>query len=175
MRQNELFVKTRREAPKDEESINAQLLIRAGFVDKLMAGVYTFLPLGWRVFQKIENIIREEMEGLGGQEILMPSLQPKLNWEKTGRWDNYDSLFKFTSFYTKTEYAMGPTHEEIISPLLAKFVSSYKDLPKYVFQIQNKFRDEARAKSGLLRGREFFMKDLYSFHRDEADMEKYYE
>lgn len=175
MRQSDLFTKTRREAPKDEESINAQLLIRAGFVDKLMAGSYTFLPLGWRVFKKIESIIREEAEAIGGVEILMPSLQPKSNWEKTGRWDSYDSLFKFASFYTKTDYALGPTHEEVISPLLAKFINSYKDLPKYVFQIQNKFRDETRTKSGLLRGREFFMKDLYSFHRDEADMDRYYE
>ncbi len=175
MRQSELFTKTKREAPKDEEAINARLLIKAGFIDKTMAGVYTFLPLGWRVFKKIENIIREEMEALGGQEILMPSLHPKTNWEQTGRWEAYDSLFKFTSFYSKIDYVLGPTHEEIVSPLLAKFVFSYKDLPKYVFQIQNKFRDEKRAKSGLLRGREFFMKDLYSFHRDENDLDKYYE
>jgi len=175
MRQSQLFTKTKRESPKDEESISARLLIRAGFIDKTMAGVYTFLPLGWRVFKKIENIIRKEIEALGGQEILMPSLQPKQNWDKTGRWETYDSLFKFTSFYSKIDYALGPTHEEIISPLLAKFIFSYKDLPKYVFQIQNKFRDEKRAKSGLLRGREFFMKDLYSFHKDEADLDKYYE
>jgi prolyl-tRNA synthetase len=175
MRQSELFTKTKREAPKDEEAMNARLLIRAGFIDKLMAGVYTFLPLGWRVFKKIENIIRKEMETLGGQEILMPSLQPKTNWEQTGRWEAYDSLFKFASFYSKIDYALGPTHEEVVSPLLGKFVFSYKDLPKYVFQIQNKFRDEKRAKSGLLRGREFFMKDLYSFHRDENDLDKYYE
>jgi prolyl-tRNA synthetase len=140
-----------------------------------MAGVYTILPLGFRVLKKIENIIRKEMELLGGVEILMPALQPKQNWEKTGRWETYDSLFKFTSFYSKIEYALGPTHEEIISPLLAKFISSYKDLPKYVFQIQNKFRDEKRAKSGLLRGREFFMKDLYSFHKNEVDLDNYYE
>lgn len=175
MRQSQLFTKTKREAPKDEESISAKLLIRAGFVDKTMAGVYTFLPFGLRVFKKIENIIRSEMETLDGQEILMPSLQPKQNWEKTGRWETYDSLFKFTSFYSKIDYALGPTHEEIISPLLAKSIFSYKDLPKYVFQIQNKFRDEKRAKSGLLRGREFFMKDLYSFHKDEVDLDSYYE
>ena len=175
MRQSELFAKTQKQIPKDEEAINAKLLIKAGFIDKTMAGVYSFLPLGFRVLKKIENIIRREMEAIGGQEILMPSLQPKANWEKTGRWETYDSLFKFTSFYTKTDYALGPTHEEIVSPLLAKFVSSYKDLPKYVFQIQNKFRDEPRAKSGILRGREFFMKDLYSFHKDETDLDKYYE
>lgn len=175
MLQSELFSKTKKEAPKDEEATNARLLIRAGFIDKLMAGVYTFLPLGLRVLKKIENVVREEMRTLGAEEILMPSLQPKSNWQKTGRWDSYDSLFKFKSFYSETELALGPTHEEIVSPLLAKFVSSYKDLPRYVFQIQNKFRDEPRAKSGLLRGREFFMKDLYSFHKDEADLDDYYE
>ncbi|MCL5733473.1 MAG: His/Gly/Thr/Pro-type tRNA ligase C-terminal domain-containing protein [Patescibacteria group bacterium] len=175
MRQSELFVKSQREFPKDEVSLNAQLLIRAGFVDKLMAGVYTFLPLGLKVFKKIENIIREEMVSLGGQEILMPTLQPKENWQTTGRWETYDSLFKFASFFYKTEYALGPTHEEIVSPLMKKFILSYKDLPRYVFQIQNKFRDEARAKSGLLRGKEFFMKDLYSFHADEKDLDEYYE
>lgn len=175
MIQSQLFTKTRREAPRDEESINAQLLIRAGYIDKLMAGVYTFLPLGLRVFKKIENIIREEMIGLGGQEILMPSLQPKSNWETTKRWDTLDSLIKFTTFYTKNEYALGPTHEEIVVPLLKKFILSYKDLPTAVFQIQNKFRDEKRARSGLIRGREFFMKDLYSFHKDEKDLDEYYE
>ena len=175
MRQSKLFAKTQKQIPKDEEAINAKLLIKAGFIDKTMAGVYAFLPLGWQVFKKIENIIRQEMKILGGQEILMPTLQPKTNWEKTNRWQTYDSLYKFTSFYSKTELVLGPTHEEIISPLMAKFVSSYKDLPKYVFQIQNKFRDEPRAKSGLLRGKEFFMKDLYSFHKNEADLDKYYE
>ncbi|MEK7658017.1 MAG: aminoacyl--tRNA ligase-related protein [Patescibacteria group bacterium] len=175
MRQSELFTKTKREAPKDEEAINARFLIRAGFVDKLMAGVYTFLPLGLKTLKKIENIIRKEIEAIGGVEILMPGLQPKENWGKTNRWETYDSLFKFTSFYAKTDYVLGPTHEEVISPLLAKFISSYKDLPRHVFQIQNKFRDEKRTKSGLLRGREFFMKDLYSFHKNEADLDKYYE
>jgi len=175
MKQSQLFTKTKREAPKDEEAINAQLLIRAGFVDKLMAGVYTFLPLGLRTLKKIENIIREEMIAIDGQEILMPALQPKNNWEQTGRWDTLDSLIKFTTFYTKNEYALGPTHEEIISPLAKKFILSYKDLPAHLFQIQNKFRDEKRAKSGLLRGREFLMKDLYSFHKDEKDLNEYYE
>lgn len=175
MLQLELFIKTKKEAPKDEEAINAKLLIKAGFVDKLMAGVYSFLPLGFLVLKNIENIIRKEMISLGGQEILMPTLQPKANWEKTGRWDNYDSLFKFKSYYSKNEYVLGPTHEEIIAPLVSKFVSSYKDLPQYIFQIQNKFRDEPRAKSGLLRGREFIMKDLYSFHKDEKDLDEYYE
>jgi len=175
MLQSQLFLKTRKEAPKDDPSVNAQLLIRGGYIDKLMSGVYSFLPLGFLVLKKIENIIREEMLKAGGQEILMPVLQPKENWSKTGRWDTYDTLFKFISHYTKNEYALGPTHEEIISPLAGKFLSSHKDLPAYLFQIQTKFRDEKRAKSGILRGREFIMKDLYSFHKDEKDMNDYYE
>ena len=175
MRYSELFGKTSREAPRDEESVNAQLLMRGGFVDKLQAGVYTFLPLGLRVLNKIENIIRGEMIALGGQEVLMPTLQPKSNWEITGRYNEYDSLFRFESYYSKQDYILGPTHEEIISPLVKKRVSSHTQLPLYLFQIQNKFRDEKRAKSGLLRGREFFMKDLYSFHATEQDLDAYYE
>lgn len=175
MRQSELFPKTLREDPKDEVSANAKLLVRAGFIDKLMAGVYTYLPLGFRVLKKIENIIREEMETAGGQEILMPVLQPKENWQKTGRWDTYDTLFRFASHYSKNEYALGPTHEEIVSPLSGKFSLSYKNLPLYLFQIQTKLRDEKRVKSGILRAREFIMKDLYSFHSDEKDLDGYYE
>lgn len=175
MLQSKLFPKTLREAPKDEVSSNAKFLIQAGFIDKMMAGVYNFLPLGLRVLKKIEKIIREEMTEAGGQEILLSVLQPKENWLKTGRWETYDTLFKFTSFYSKNDFALGPTHEEIISPLVGKFSFSYKNLPLYLFQIQTKFRDEKRAKSGILRGREFMMKDLYSFHKDEKDMEEYYE
>ncbi|MDP3784582.1 MAG: aminoacyl--tRNA ligase-related protein, partial [bacterium] len=125
--------------------------------------------------KNIEKIIREEMMRLGGEEVLLSVLQPQANWSQTGRLDAYDTLFKFTSFYSKIDYVLGPTHEEIISPLAKKYIASYRDLPKYLFQIQNKFRDEKRAKAGLLRGREFFMKDLYSFHRDEADLDAYYE
>ena len=175
MRQSALFTKTRREAPKDEEAVNARLLIRAGYVDKVLAGVYSFLPLGFRVFQKIEAIIRESMEEIGGVELLLPALQPKANWELTDRFKTYDALFKFVSYYSKQDFVLGPTHEEIISPLMKRFILSYKDLPRAVFQIQTKFRDEARVKSGLLRGREFVMKDLYSFHADTADLDQYYE
>ena len=175
MLQSKLLPKTRKEAPKDEVSLNARLLIRAGFIDKLMAGVYTILPLGLRVMKKIENIIRNEMEAAGGQELLMPALQPKENWQKTGRWETLDSLFRFTSHYSKIDFALGPTHEEIISPLIKKFNLSYRDLPVFLFQFQTKFRDEKRAKSGILRGREFLMKDLYSFHSNEKDAENYYE
>jgi prolyl-tRNA synthetase len=174
MRQSQLFTKTKKESPKDEEAKNAQLLIRGGYVDKLIAGVYTFLPLGLKVFKNVETIIREEMEALGAQEILMPTLQPKANWETSGRWDSLDNLFKFTSHYSKIDYALGATHEEIVAPLMKDFIFSYKDLPTAVFQIQNKFRDEKRAKSGILRGREFFMKDLYSFHTTEEDLDVYY-
>ena len=174
MRQSQLFTKTQKHSPKGETSANAQLLSRAGFVHKEIAGVYSFLPLGFRVLKRIEAIIREEMRAIGGQEIFLPSLHPKQNWQQTGRWDTFDDLFRFTSFYTKTEYALAGTHEEIVVPLAKQFVSSYKELPFAVFQIQNKFRDEKRAKSGLLRGREFLMKDLYSFHATEEDGDEYY-
>ncbi|TSC60177.1 MAG: prolyl-tRNA synthetase [Parcubacteria group bacterium LiPW_15] len=173
MLQSKLFTKTLREAPKDEEALNAKLLLRAGFVDKLMAGVYTFLPLGLRVLNKIETVIREEMNAIGGQEVLMPALQPKENWEATGRWNSFEALYKTTSRFGG-EYALGPTHEEIIVPLGKKFIFSYKDLPFAAYQIQTKFRDEKRPKGGLLRGREFKMKDLYSFHTDPEDLLKYY-
>jgi prolyl-tRNA synthetase len=175
MKFSNLHIKTYRDKPQKVESINADLLIRAGYIDQVMAGVYTYLPLGLRVLRKIENIIRDEMNAAGGQEIFMPALQPKENWVKTGRWETEDNLYKFTSFYTKTEQALGPTHEEIVMPLVKKSINSYRDLPQYVYQIQNKFRDEKRAKAGLLRGREFLMKDLYSFHRDETDLDEYYE
>lgn len=174
MKQSQLFTKTVKELPKDEPSFNAQALIRAGFIDKSSAGVYSFLPLGWKVMNKIRNIIIEEMEAIGGQEINMPSLAPKENWQATGRWDTLDVLFKTTGSDDK-EYALNPTHEEVVTPLIKKFVYSYRELPLAVFQIQNKFRNEKRAKSGLLRGREFLMKDLYSFHASQADLDAYYE
>jgi len=174
MRMTEIFTKTQKTSPKDEESVNAKLLERAGFIQKLMAGVYTFLPLGLRVLNKIENIVREEMDKIGGQEVLMPALHPQDNWVTTGRWNGFDALFKVES-RSSGSYALGPTHEEVLYPLLRHHISSYRDLPQYVYQIQTKFRDEPRAKSGLLRGREFRMKDLYSFHIDEKDRDKYYE
>lgn len=174
MKQSQLFTKTQKNAPKDEVSLNAQLLIRAGFVDKLMAGVYTLLPLGLRVYKKIEQIIREEIDAIGGQEIFMPSLNPKENWEKTGRWELLDDdMYKVKAGEGK-EFALAPTHEEVIVPLAKKFINSYKDLPFSAYHFQNKFRKEKRSKSGLLRGREFIMKDLYSFHLDEKDLDDYY-
>jgi len=149
-------------------------LIRAGFIDKLHAGVYTYLPLGFLVLKNIEKIIREEMNAIGGQELLMPALHPKEPLEKTGRWESMDDLYKLKDASGK-EYALGATHEEVVVPLVKQFISSYKDLPFSVYQIQDKFRAELRAKSGILRGREFIMKDLYSFHRDEDDLNRFYE
>ncbi len=173
MLQSQLFTKTTKELPKDETSFNAQTLIRAGFIDKLSAGIYTFLPLGLRVHNKICDIIREEMNNIGGQEILMPALTPKDIWQITDRWDNFDALFKLAGS-DKKEYALGATHEEIITPLAQKHIFSYKELPAFVYQIQTKFRNELRAKSGLIRGREFSMKDLYSFHTNTDDLNEYY-
>ena len=172
MFQSKLFYKTEKKSPKDAEAVSHSLLIRAGFIDQLSAGVYSFLPLGLLVLKKIEKIIREEMMSVGGQEILMPVLAPKENWEKTGRWESFEELFKLEG-QNKKEYALNPTHEEVISPLAKKMVLSYKDLPLYLFQIQTKFRNELRVKSGLLRTREFIMKDLYSFHASEEDLDKY--
>lgn len=173
MRFSQLFSKTFKKVPEAEVSLNARLLIKAGFIDKLAAGIYTFLPLGQRVIKKISAIVEEEMGKIGAQEIVMPVLHPKINWQRTGRWDNLDILFKLRAL--AGEFALGPTHEEVVVPLAKKFISTYRDLPKAVYQIQTKFRDELRAKSGLLRCREFLMKDLYSFHSDEDDLMSYYD
>jgi len=174
MLQSKLFYKTTKEKSAETEAVSHDLLTRAGFVDQLMSGVYTFLPLGFRVLKNIENIIRKNMEDVDGQEMLMPALNPKENWMKTGRWNSLDILFKINGSGDK-EYALAPTHEEVVAPLAKKIIFSYRDLPLYIFHIQNKFRDELRAKSGILRTREFMMKDLYSFHTDQADLDKYYD
>ncbi len=176
MKQSQLFTKTRKEAPADEVSKNAELLIRGGFVQKEMAGVYDYLPLGLRVLKKIENIIREEINNIGGQEILMTSLQDKESWEKTGRWDDnvVDVWFK-TKLKNGGELGLANTHEEAISKIASQYVRSYKDLPFYAYQFQTKFRNEIRAKSGIMRTREFIMKDLYSFHTSEEDLNSFYE
>ncbi len=159
MRQSKIFTQVQKSFPGDEEAQGIKFLVRAGFVNKEAAGIYSFLPLGLRVLKNIEKVIREEMNRVGGQEILMPILHPRENWEITGRWNDFDALYKVKSREGK-EMALGPTHEEIIFPIIKKMVSSYRDLPIYVYQIQDKVRDEARAKSGLLRGREFWMKDF---------------
>ncbi|MBI2552590.1 hypothetical protein HYW17_04820 [Candidatus Uhrbacteria bacterium] len=176
MRQSLLFGKTLRELQSDEVSVNAKLLLRGGFIDKLMSGSYTYLPLGLAVLQNIAALIRQEMNAIGGQEVLMPALHPKEAWEQTGRWKDpgREVMFQFSGRGDR-QYGLGWTHEEIITPLAKKFVSSYKDLPLKLYQIQTKFRDEPRAKSGLLRGREFMMKDLYSFHGSETDLDEFYE
>jgi prolyl-tRNA synthetase len=174
MRQSKLFTKTRREAPADEVAKNAQLLIRGGFVHKEMAGVYSYLPLGLRVLTKIENIIREEMDAIGGQEIRMATLHPSEKWKTTGGWDTVDVLFKIQS-RTEKEYALGQSEEEIVTPIAQEYALSYKDLPVAIYQIGQKYRDELRAKSGVMRGREFGMKDMYSFHETQEDFEAFYE
>lgn len=171
---SKLFGKTNKTAPHDADSANARLLVQGGFINQVMAGVYTYMPLGLRVLRKIHAIVREEMVAIDGQEILMPALQPKENWDITERWDVVDVNFKLKGAGDK-EMALGSTHEEIVTPLVRDYIKSYKDLPIAVFQIQDKFRNEPRAKSGLMRGREFSMKDLYSFHIDEKDFEDYYE
>lgn len=175
MRFTQLFTKTKKQKPKDEVSKNAQLLIQGGFIYKEMAGVYTILPLGLRVLNKIVNILREEIIAIGGQEVQLTALQDKNLWEQTNRWsdDIVDVWFK-TQLKNGNEIGLGLTHEEPLTRIAKEYISSYKDLPKYVFQIQNKFRNEIRAKSGILRGREFLMKDLYSFNRDEKEQDVFY-
>lgn len=176
MRQSQLFPKTLRQPPSGEQSINAKLLEQGGFVHKVIAGVYAYLPLGWRVLKKIEQIIREEMDGVGGQELQLPALQPRELWEASGRWKTLgqDVMYQFQD-HSGHDVGLGMTHEEVIADIAKRHVSSYRDLPFAVYQIQDKFRDEPRAKSGVLRGREFGMKDLYSFHATEADLDHYYE
>jgi prolyl-tRNA synthetase len=174
MRQSHLFTKTRKHAPKDEIAKNAQLLIRGGFIHKEMAGVYSYLKLGTKVLGKIEAIVREEMDAIGGQETRMATLHPSENWKTTGGWDAVDVLFKLQS-RTEKEYAMGQSEEEIVTPIAQEYAASYKDLPVAIYQIGQKYRDELRAKSGIMRGREFGMKDMYSVHADQADFDRFYE
>jgi prolyl-tRNA synthetase len=176
MKQSQLFTKTQKDALKDEVSINAQLLIRAGFIHKEIAGVYAYMPLGLRVLENIKKIVREEMNAVGGQEVMMTTLQPKDIWEKTDRWDDakVDNWFK-TKLVNGTELGVGLTHEEPIVDAVSNYLSSYRDMPFAVYQIQNKFRNELRAKSGLLRGREFVMKDMYTFCRNQEQHEQEYE
>lgn len=176
MRQSQLFTKARREAPKDEESKNAQLLIRAGYIHKEMAGVYAYLPLGLRTLEKIIDIIREEMNAIGGQEVSMTALQNPEIWKTTGRWDDskVDNWFK-TKLKNGSDLSLGFTHEEPMTVMMRPFIQSYRDLPKYAYQFQTKFRNETRAKSGIMRGREFVMKDLYSFSRSQDELDAFYD
>jgi prolyl-tRNA synthetase len=176
MKLSQLFTKTLKEAPADEVAKNAQLLIRAGYVHKEIAGVYAYMPLGLRVVENIKKIVREEMDAAGGQELLMTTLQPSDIWQKTNRWDDavVDNWFK-TKLLNGTELGVGLTHEEPIVDAAMPYITSYKDLPKSVYQIGAKFRNEKRAKSGVLRGREFIMKDMYTFARDQRQHEEVYE
>ena len=175
MRQSKLFTKTRKEAPADEVSKNAELLIKAGYIHKEMAGVYNYLPLGLRVINKIVQIIRDEMDAIGGQEIVMSSLQERSTWEPTDQWsdENVDIWFK-TKLKNDTELGLAWSHEGAVTKILKEFVSSYRDLPKALYQFQNKFRNETRAKSGIMRTREFVMKDMYSFSKDQAEHDAFY-
>jgi prolyl-tRNA synthetase len=176
MRVSQLFTKTSKNLPADETAKNAQLLIQAGYIHKEMAGVYAFLPLGLRVLENIKRVVREEMNAVGGQEVQMTVLQPRELFEKTDRWDDdkVDNWFK-TKLVNGTELGMGLTHEEPIVDMLSSYVNSYRDLPVLVYQIQTKFRNELRAQAGLLRGREFMMKDMYSFARNQEEHSVIYE
>ena len=174
MLQSKLFPKTKKEAPKEAESINHKLLVRAGFMDQLMAGSWTLLPLGFKVVSKINNIIREELNKTGAQEVLMPLLHPKEIWNETGRWDKADEIMYKLKDSRNKEFALSFTHEEIFLDLIRKHLLSYKDLPIALYHFSTKFRNELRARSGILRGREFLMKDLYSIHATEKDFWMYY-
>lgn len=176
MKLTQLFTKTRKEAPADEVAKNAQLLIKAGFIHKEMAGAYSYLPLGLRVIENIKQIVREEMDGIGGQELLMTSLQPKATWEATDRWNDeiVDIWFK-SKLQDGTEVGFGWSHEEPIIQMVKQHLSSYKDLPINIYQFQTKLRNELRAKSGIMRGREFLMKDMYSCSTDAEQHEKFYQ
>jgi prolyl-tRNA synthetase len=176
MKVSKLFTRTRKDAPADEVALNAQLLIRAGYVYKVMAGVYAYTPLGIKVLENIKQIVREEMDAIDGQELIMSSLQKKETWEKTGRWDDeaVDVWFK-SELKDGTPVGFGWSHEEAILEMMEQYIKSYKDLPVSVYQFQTKMRNELRAKSGIMRGREFVMKDMYSLHASQEDMDQYYE
>src|SRR3989344_1795920 len=176
MRQSTLFTKTRREAPSDEVAKNAQLLVRAGYIHKEMAGVYSYLPLGLRTLNNIVQVIREEMNAIGGQELVLTALQDKELWSRTDRWDDdkVGNWFK-TAFKTGGETGLAITHEEPLTRIMTEHISSYRDLPVSAYQFQTKFRNELRAKSGIMRGKEFLMKDLYSFSKDEAEHKAFYD
>lgn len=176
MRLSKLFTKTRKDAPADEVAKNAQLLIKAGYIHKEMAGVYSYLPLGLKVLNKLSNIIREEMNDVGGQEILMTALQVKERYQATGRWDDkvVDDWFK-TKLVNGTEAGLGFSHEENLTPIAQEYVRSYRDLPLALYQIQTKFRNELRSKSGIMRGREFLMKDMYTYSLTQKQHEEYYD
>lgn len=174
MRTSKLYAPTLRQTPAEAEVPSHQLMLRAGFIRKVAGGVYTYLPLAWRTLRKIEQIIREEMEAKDGQELALPIVQPAELWKETGRWEVFgEEMFRLVDRHNR-EFCLGPTHEEIITDLVRNEVRSYKQLPLLLYQIQNKYRDEIRPRFGLMRGREFIMKDAYSFDKDEAGLDKSY-
>ncbi len=173
MKQSKLFTKTAKTFPSEEEAVNAKLLIKGGYIRKMSAGIYSYLPLARRALDKINAIIREEMNAIGAQEVSLPALVAKEYWDRSRRWHT-DVAYEFKSPFGE-EFALGWTHEEVVTAIATNFISSYKDLPTAAYQIQTKFRAEPRAKSGLLRGREFLMKDLYSFHASKEDLDRYYQ
>lgn len=173
MKYSQMFVKTLKQPPAAADTANHRLLVQAGFVRQVMAGVYTYLPLGLRVLNKISNIVREEMDEIGGQEVLMPLLHPSALWKQTGAWDKADVLFKVNS-RTGKEYALAISNEETVTPLAKEWIHSAKDLPLAIYHINMKFRDELRSKSGIMRGREFLMKDMYSWHATQDEFDKFY-
>jgi len=175
IRLSDYYMPTLKETPGDAEIISHQLLLRAGFMRKTASGIYSLLPLGWRVVQKIEQIVREEMDALGAHEMRLPIIQPEEMWRESGRWDAYGPELMRLKDRHERGWCLGPTHEEIISALIATDIKSYKQLPFALYQMNTKFRDEIRPRFGLLRGREFLMKDCYSFHADEEDLGRYYE
>ena len=174
MKLSSSFFHTSQTDSGDSENINYRLLTRGGYIDQVMAGAYSYLPLGLKVLRKIEQIVREEMNALGASELLMPVLQPASIWKTSGGWDSIDILFKLKS-RTGKDYALAQSAEEVVTQLVLSRYQSHKDLPAAVYQIHWKYRDELRAKSGIMRGREFYMKDMYSFHADQADFEQYYQ
>jgi prolyl-tRNA synthetase len=174
MKQSLLFVPTLKDAPKDAEVKSHKLMSRAGLIKQVAAGIYTYLPLGYKVIKKIENIIREELDKLGASELLMPALQPSSLWEESGRWDKYGPELMRLQDRKNRDFCLGPTHEEIITQVVRDYVNSYKKLPLALYQIQTKFRDEMRPRFGLMRGREFIMKDAYTFSDSNEDLDKWY-
>ena len=174
MKMSKIFVQTLREFPSDAEVISHKMLARAGYIRKLTSGVYNFLPLMWRVLKKVENIVRDEMDKAGAQELLMPFVQPKELWIESGRWEAYGKELMRLKDRHNREMCLGPTHEEIITSIARDVLKSYKQLPTNLYQIQSKFRDEVRPRFGLLRGREFIMKDAYSFATSQEELDKEY-
>lgn len=174
MKQSLLFVPTLKDAPKDAEVRSHKLMSRAGLVKQVAAGIYSYLPLGYRVIKKIENIIREELDTIGSSELLMPALQPRDLWEESGRWDKYGPELMRLQDRKERDFCLGPTHEEIITQVVRDYLNSYKKLPLALYQIQTKFRDEMRPRFGLMRGREFIMKDAYSFSETEEGLDEWY-